>query len=124
MAEISIEITNLPEIRAAFRKAPAMMVRELDKAIRKSIFAIKGDSQRRSPVDTGYMRASHREMFSSLRGEVGPQAYYSIFVHDGTSRMRARPFLYDAVKSDESQVQGFFEDAVQNTLDQIGKDVG
>lgn len=123
MANIEVKITNLAEIKAAFRKAPGLMTKYLNQAIQRSIFSIERDSKINSPVLTGFLRASHQSLFSNLRGEVGPTASYAIFVHEGTRFMRPRPFLLEAVKSNERKIQDEFKDAVQNTLNDIGRSV-
>lgn len=121
MANIQVKITNLAEIKAAFKLAPGKMRDNLNKAIQKSIFSIERDSKINSPVLTGFLRASHQSLFSDLRGEVGPTASYAIFVHEGTRFMRPRPFLLEAVKTNEKSIQDYFHDAVQDTLDTIGR---
>lgn len=121
MPQISVRITNLAEIRAAFSKSPVLMTRELNKAIKTSIYAIERDSKINSPVDTGRLRSSHQSRFSSLRGELEPTAEYAIYVHEGTRYMRARPFLLQAVESNDEKVQRYFTDAVDNVLEAIGR---
>jgi HK97 gp10 family phage protein len=124
MAEaISITITNLPQIRAAFGKAPRLMTTELNTAIKKTIFTIQGKSMRNTPVLTGRLRASTSSQFSNLRGEVGTHVNYDIFVHEGTRFMRARPYLRDAVQESNPEVNQYFTQAVDNVLNQIGKEV-
>lgn len=50
-----------------------------------------------SPVDTGLMRSRINQTIfatpSNLRGIVETGVFYSIYVHEGTRYMRARPFL-------------------------------
>lgn len=121
MPDIAIKITNLPQIKRAFAMAPQIMTRNLNLAIRKSVLDISRESKQRTPVDTGRLRASTYERFSSLRGEVGTSVYYSVYVHDGTKFMRARPYLRDAVDAEEVQTNEHFRRAVQDTLTQIGK---
>lgn len=121
MPSIAIKITNLPQIKAAFAKSPIKMTLELNEAIKKSIFSIGRDSRINTPVLTGRLRASHYEAWSNLRGEVGPNTNYAIFVHEGTRFMRPRPFLLEAVKTNQQKVQMYFSKAVQNTLDEIGR---
>ncbi len=71
----------------------------------------------------------------SLFGEVGPNTtnypgydttsrgqHYAIFVHEGTRFMRARPFLANAVKSAQPEIDRLFKEAAQNTLDRIALD--
>lgn len=121
MAEpIAIRITNLPQIRAAFSRAPYIMTGELNIAIEKTVFSIQRKSMINTPVDTGRLRASTRSLFSNLKGEVGTNTNYDIFVHNGTRYMPGRPYLSQAVESSELQTDIFFKRAVQNTLDKIG----
>lgn len=137
MAEITVTIKNLPQIRSAFRKAPVKMATELNEAIKKSIFTIERESKPRTPVDTGRLRASlgggsfeggsykegHGRLFKKFYGEIGSNVKYALFVHDGTSRMKARPFLMKGVKASETQIDGFFTKAVQNALDDIARSI-
>lgn len=118
---IKITITNLPQIRAAFGKAPALMTNELNIAIKKSIFTIQGRSMQRTPVLTGRLRASTLSKFENLKGEVGTHTNYDIFVHEGTRFMAARPYLRTAVEESNSEVNDFMTKAVDNVLSQIGR---
>lgn len=121
MPDISIKITNLPQIKAAFGKSPQIMSRELNSAIKKTIFNISRDSRVNTPVDTGTLRRSTYERFASMYGEVGTNTPYDIFVHSGTRFMQARPYLQRAVDSNRVDTLNFFTQAVQRTLDQIGR---
>ena len=118
---ISITIKNLPQIKAAFNKAPLLMSKELNTAIKKSIFIIQGKSMRNTPVLTGRLRASHTSIFGNLRGEVATNTNYDIFVHGGTRFMKARPFMLQAVESSETEVNRFMVKAVDNVLSAIGR---
>lgn len=121
MPTINVKITNLAQIKAAFKQAPALTVKYIDKAIRTSIFQVEADSKRGTPVDTGYLRSSHQSSFSMMRGEIMPRASYAIYVHEGTSRMRGRPFLMNAVKTNEKNIQNNFEIAMQHVFDNIAE---
>lgn len=122
MPEIRVEIKNLAQIKAAFAQSPRVMARELNIAIQKAVLAIARQSRINTPVDTGRLRASTYERFSNLKGEVGTNTNYDIFVHEGTRFMRSRPYLRTAVQSNDTAIQGFFREAVQHTLDKIAKD--
>lgn len=118
---IGIKIKNLPQIKRAFGMAPTLMKRELNTAIRKTIFTIQADSMRNTPVDTGRLRASTSSRFSNLRGEVGTNTKYDVFVHNGTRFMKARPYLANAARSQQSNTDKFFTDAVDTVLHTIGR---
>lgn len=117
---VNVQIKNIEEIKAAFRLAPSLMAKELDKAIAKSIFAIQGTSMTNTPVDTGRLRASHQTLFAPLRGVLDVTAYYGVYVHEGTRYMKPRPFLLNAVNDKESEVDDNFAKAVDNVLKQLG----
>lgn len=121
MAEISIKITNLADIKRAFAMAPTLMARELNLSIRKVVLQIGRESRMATPVDTGRLRASTYERFSNLKGEVGTNTDYDIFVHEGTRFMRGRPYLRSAVQKNEQTTDREFTSAVQRVLEQIGR---
>lgn len=63
--------------------------------IAKFAFEIQGKSRRVTPVDTGRLRNSVLiKELSPLRARIGPHTDYDYFVHEGTVKMRARPFMY------------------------------
>lgn len=121
MPSINIQIKNLPQIKRAFGMAPSLMRRNLNLAIRKSILMVERESRILTPVDTGRLRASHRSIFRDMYGEVGTHTHYDVFVHSGTRYMRARPYLKNAVQAANFQIQSFFTQSVQDTLNTIGK---
>lgn len=131
---IAIKITNLPEIRRAFAIAPKLMRVNLNMAIRKTILNIQAQeyvaykSQGIGIVSHGLIDSVRRGVFyGELKGEVGPNVTgspgvnYAVFVHDGTRYMRDRPFLKDAVEGTNEVTQRFFLNAVDDTLNKIGK---
>lgn len=123
MPKIEVKITNAAEIRRAFSKAPQLTTRYIDAAINLSLFKIRTDSQRQTPVDTGALRARQDIMTRTLYGELEAKMYYAIYVHNGTYKMRARPFLLNAVQTNESYVQDQFIKGMQKVFDQIGSEV-
>lgn len=151
MPIIEIKINNLPQIKEAFNKAPANMMVNLNKAIKQTVFFIQAQAMRNAPVKTGRLRASAYSTFSPLIGETGFTAKYAAWVHDGTSPytiypnakkalfwagashpvkrvnhpgIRANPFLQRAVDDSQSQVDNFFETAVQDVLNDLAKEMG
>ena len=121
---VSIKITNLREIKAAFKMAPRLMKKELNIAIRKTTLNIQGRSMKNTPVDTGRLRGSTKSLFSDLRGEVGTHTNYDVYVHSGTRFMKARPYLAKAAAEGQSETDAFFTEAVDNVLHKVGKATG
>ena len=136
MPDIAIKITNLPEIKRAFGKAPEAMTKELNVAIGKVLLTIQGKEilQYRSlgirVITGGLINSIRRGLFqANLIGEVGPNVTnspgvdYAGYVHSGTRYMAARPFLLNAVTDSAPEIEVFFRGAVQKVLDDIGKSV-
>jgi len=123
MPEIAVKITNIDQIRRAFNRSPFLMAKELNKAIEKTVFKVEQQSKINTPVDTGRLRASHYTEFSNLRGAVGTDTNYDIFVHEGTRYMKARPYLRTAIDETSKSIDDYFKDAVQNVLDTIGSEI-
>lgn len=119
---IKITITNIAEIRAAFKASPLIMTKNLKTAIQRVGLMVGRDSRKFTPVDTGRLRASTYERFySTLRAEIGTNTGYDTFVHDGTRFMKARPFLQMAVDNNSTNIDIEFKGAVQDTLDEIAR---
>lgn len=137
---VEIKITNLPQIRAAFNKAPELMRVALPKAINKSLLTIGRaadiilqEKVYQQPISkSGYRRTGN--LLSSIldpnrgltlateglfRGSVGAGVDYGIFVELGTKFMPARPFIQPAAKDSEPLIQSIFTETVQVVLDDI-----
>jgi HK97 gp10 family phage protein len=71
------------------------------KHLKKLALRVQRGAKRRSPVDTGRLRASiAEEMGSDSRGlvaRIGTNVVYARHVEFGTVRMRAQPFLRPAL---------------------------
>lgn len=121
MAEpIAIKITNAAAIRKAYAQAPALMTKKLSMAIRVAVFLVQGKMMPEIPVLTGRLRASAYSRFKPLSGEVGTNAIYGKFVHDGTKFMKARPYLKMAIDDTQREINQLFTRAVQEVLNDIG----
>lgn len=120
MPIIEIKITNLADIQKAFSLAPTLMVRDLNLAIQRSLLEVFMDSKDGTPVDSGLLYNSTYTRFSNLKGEVGTNTEYDVFVHEGTRFMRARPYLRNSIEKNANNIESNFARAVQNTLDKIG----
>ena len=129
MPAVNIKISNIEAIRAAFNRAPGIMSKNLNTAIRKALITVQGETlrnvggQRGINVVTGGLRSAAQQapVFFNLMGVYNIDINYAVFVHDGTKFMRARPFLKEAVDSEAVIIDSFFREAVQLTLDEVGK---
>lgn len=81
----------------------AEIIRGMELAIARALEAIgiqaEGDAKALCPVDTGRLRNSitHTIDASDNTAVIGTNVEYASYVHNGTSRTKAQPFLTDAV---------------------------
>jgi hypothetical protein len=141
---VSIKISNLPKIKAAFAQSPNLMRIAMPKAINQSLLTIGAQADRNlkdkiysmPPAKSGYKRTGNLLASildpnrglklatpTSFKGSVGSGVGYGLFVEQGTRFMPARSYLEPAVNTTHEAVQKFFTDAVQSVLNTIGKAV-
>jgi HK97 gp10 family phage protein len=105
--KIDVKITGLERLRRRWNSAPDKVKKMTQDALNKSGYLVEGASKRITPVDTGRLRSSiSLSSTLALRAEphvvVSPHTNYAIYVHEGTRRMKGRPFMtkgYESVKS-------------------------
>jgi HK97 gp10 family phage protein len=64
-------------------------------------------AQPNCPVQTGYLKNSHRYVVESDHVDVGVTADYGGHVHNGTSRQKAQPWLKDAAEANRESIAAF-----------------
>lgn len=61
--------------------------------------------------DSGYVRKDKDDQI-----ELGFKAIYAAFIEFGTARMKARPFLYPAMRDNEKEVERVISEAIKKIL--------
>ena len=125
MIEIRVDIPNLPKFQRALSSYPEIAGRKFQEAINKSIMSIHSKTQ--SPWPPGTPRATGRLAsslgagirFGPLWGSISTDVEYAVYVHEGTYKMVARPFLKTSVEAAQSEVERHFEQALSSTLNEI-----
>jgi len=108
--EIKFDETSLKKFESSFKKYPSKLV-QAGKDIIKSATLIgeRGvvNAVRSGPtraVRTGNLMSLIHSKFSGFQGFVMSGASYSIYVHEGTRYMRARPYLDVGLKNVENEI--------------------
>lgn len=110
---INITVVGFEELEKGFMRAPKEFIRVFDPTIKKIVFMLVGVTRPRTPIDTGFLRGpGMTTTFQTLVGHIGNSAPYAEYVHDGTSKMAARPFFDWGAEAGESQAQRMFSDAI------------
>ncbi len=101
----------MPEIKAAMRQACLGVEREA-----KNNCTPGRSPYPKAPFDTGTLRRSItskvEESGNAVKGKVGTNVDYALYVHEGTSRMEARPFLLDAVMARKDATEQILRSAI------------
>lgn len=104
MPNIVISITpSLQAIGKAFRSVDLRDF--LQKEIENIAFLTESYSKQVVPVDTGRLRSSISTDIGNLRAKVTTGTDYAVYVHEGTRRMRARPFMLWGAEFAERRVE-------------------
>lgn len=115
-------IDGIEELRNLSRAMDLADANVRDKAkgiVRKNTLAVERGAKLRAPVDTGNLRSSINSSFSGdaigspFVGEVGPEAFYGVFVELGTARMGPQPYLGPAFDEVEPSFLAALDDLAQ-----------
>lgn len=72
-------------------------------------------------VRTGFLRSRLQiRQLNQYAGQVYDDAFYAVFVHDGTQHMRPRPFLAEAVYHVQGEVPGELHKVVTEVFKKTG----
>ena len=123
MPDITITIKNLDKLKAAFGSYPEIVAPMLRDASSKSAFAVERRAKILSPVDTGRLRSSIATslgiMNRGITSIVSTNVFYAIFVHDGTRRMRGRPFMKQAAQQSIDDITKYYTNAQERAMQAV-----
>jgi hypothetical protein len=84
---IVVQLQSLDDVIAAFRRAPALVIGELNQAIHVSALVVQRMARKEAPADRGILRNSIKISFRPLSATVAPSgasAKYAVPVHEGS----------------------------------------
>jgi len=113
---IKTEIYGLADLGKSFNRLPRAIKDGLVRAVRKSALAVEQKSKPVTPVDTGALRRSIRSDIKPLIATISPHTEYAIYVHEGTHRMKARPFMDIGLKGAMSTIDRVFSEEIDKAL--------
>lgn len=115
----------------AFRDAPEIMAKNIQDALLKvggytvgevKLIITAGTDMWKPPIKTGAMRRGIQiTQKLPLKVVIQPSSItpYASYVHEGTRKMRARPFFEITAKHSQKDIEKFFNIALENAVKQI-----
>lgn len=74
-----------------------------------------------APVDTGNLRDTHKRTITPWEARIEPTTDYAPFVHEGTSRMQARPWLEYAFESARPEVNRKADEFLKKVVNKLAE---
>ena len=119
---------NISGVTAALRNLNNLsekIVKGKDMAINICCLKIEADAKKNitemKAVDTGRLRSSITHEVKPGEGRVGTNVEYAQFVEYGTSKMKPRPYLYNAFQKNIAFIKKTLGDAVKFAMYSVGK---
>jgi HK97 gp10 family phage protein len=129
---VKIEIKDKERVLRAFNELPKVMTREF--ATIMDALGVQGASlvedtirsgigMWKSPIDTGAMWQgighSRRGLVTTIK--TSSRTPYAVYVHEGTSKMRARPFMEITAENEAKNIEDFVNKRLEEVLNKIFK---
>lgn len=110
MTRINITIRNRRQLQAAFRRAPNIAERHLQRGIDAAGATLAKNTQRDNPVPwrTGNLLQSFRARSGRLQHRWFPTANYALFLDQGTRFMRPRRFMQKIADKSQRGINEIF----------------
>lgn len=122
---IQVQIKDLNALKGAFSGFPETIAPFLRTASTKSALKVEGEAKKVTPVDTGRLRSSIATslgiMNKGITSIVSTNLFYAIFVHEGTRRMRGRPFMQQGVDASMSYIEQVYREEIGKSLDLLAR---
>lgn len=114
---LTLELQGWDKLERRFNKAPKVLKSGMKKAMGRSIAMVETESKRRTPVDTGLLRASigGPQGFKSIgafRGIIGTNVKYAVHVNygRGTHKIGERLFMEKGLNASLSFINKTFKE--------------
>jgi HK97 gp10 family phage protein len=121
--EIKLEIKNLDKLVNAMQRFPKEAGAALREASMRGALMVEGQAKRLTPVDTGRLRSSIASSLGvldhGLSSIVSTNVVYAVYVHEGTKRMRPRPFMREAANMKSKDIEMEFTRSIENVLSKV-----
>ena len=130
--QVIASIRNLPEIKAAIRKYPSILVPEMSRRLLRAGFLVERHAKIPTPVDTGTLRRSigvsqptgSLQARQGLLVEIAPHTEYAHWIHEGWAfRGGKKVYIRGRRKTPPGGIP-FLKIGLEKSMDQIQREIG
>lgn len=107
--KVTVKSNRLPQMPAAAKRGVA-------KGFASAKGPLLADTQRRTPVDTGELRGSETATSDDTSLTLTASSDHAVYVHQGTRRMAARPFMRDAIGAGMPSIVNALADGIASEM--------
>lgn len=128
---MQIEIKGLDEFKQAIERNPTVVQKEINKFLVRGLAVYNrliirnpwrvGDDGGGAPVRTGNLRDTHQRTVERFQANIRATAPYADKVHEGTGKMKARPWLDFAEKEGQKDVEDLADEMVGAIVENLAK---
>lgn len=129
-----IKIVGLTELKMAIKRNPQRVAAEAKQFLTRGIAAYNRgilrnpwgvlDSSGGAPVATGNLRDTHIRTVEQFKATISPNlntAPYAVYIHHGTRKMKARPWLDYVYREKKGEVEQLYRDMLKNIVKDLAK---
>ena len=118
--EMSCHVEGVEEFKQAMQTFDSSMQKHVRGQLESWAEHVKALAKQLVPVRTGYLRSTIYAKIREWVAEIGAEATYALFVEFGTRYMRARPYLFPAVRENLPRLERIICDALGQAKAEAG----
>jgi HK97 gp10 family phage protein len=118
--EMSCYVEGVEEFKQAMQRFDSSMQKYVRRQLESWAEDVKALAKQLVPVRTGHLRSTIYAKIREWVAEVGAEATYALFVEFGTRYMRARPYLFPAVRENLPRLERIICDALEQAKAEAG----
>lgn len=119
---MNVRIEGMENVSSMLNKFGSEFAEKVSRGLAQGCKIVEGDAKANCPVSTeetrpggphGELRESITSAVEDMRGEVGTNKEYGMYVELGTWKMRAQPFLVPALQNNKDAIISAIKAAVK-----------
>jgi HK97 gp10 family phage protein len=118
--EMGCYVEGVEEFKQVMQKFDSSMQKHVHRQLESWADDVKALAQKLVPVRTGYLRSTIYVKIREWVATIGSEASYAVFVEFGTRYMRARPYLFPAIRKHLPRLERTICNALETAKTEAG----